>query len=159
MAKKLIARRKPTARGRSSASTEARPSCGLCGKTKNLTRTECCGEWICDDQNSYVLFSSGRNSCHRNHAGFTLCALHCTEKHRGEWQACKKCPKGLATEMYVWYGTNEYNFEKLENPPAFEPTKCSHCDDVINLGTDRYNHFSNLYICMKCAAIPPAPVI
>ncbi len=23
--------------------------CGLCGKAKKLTRTECCGQWICND--------------------------------------------------------------------------------------------------------------
>ena len=25
------------------------PRCGQCGKTKKLTRTECCDQWICDD--------------------------------------------------------------------------------------------------------------
>jgi len=24
--------------------------------------------------------------------------------------------------MYVWYGTNDYNFVVLENPPHYEPT-------------------------------------
>ena len=31
----------------------------------------------------------------------------------------------FVTEDYVLYGTNEYNFEKLSNPLAYEPTKCS----------------------------------
>jgi hypothetical protein len=31
----------------------------------------------------------------------------------------------LSPGVYLWYGTNEYNFEKLPNPPAYEPTKCS----------------------------------
>jgi hypothetical protein len=26
-----------------------KPRCGLCGKTGRLTRTPCCGNWICDD--------------------------------------------------------------------------------------------------------------
>ena len=33
------------------------PACGLCGKTKKLTKTECCGNWICDDEHKYVVFS------------------------------------------------------------------------------------------------------
>lgn len=35
-----------------------KPRCGLCGSTKKkLTVTECCGNTICDDYDSYVLFS------------------------------------------------------------------------------------------------------
>jgi len=41
--------------------------CFICGATKNLVRTECCGKWICDDEDQYVAFSYARNSCHRNH--------------------------------------------------------------------------------------------
>ena len=57
----------------------------------------------------------------------------------------------IATEMYVWYGTNEYNFEKLPNPPAFEPTKCSKCGVVIHLGTDGYTQRGDEYWCEECA--------
>ena len=42
-----------------------KPRCGLCGKTKNLTKTECCGNWICDDEHKYVMLSYARNSCYR----------------------------------------------------------------------------------------------
>ena len=42
------------------------------------------------------------------------------------------------TEMYVWYGTNQFNFEVLPNPPSYEPTKCSKCGVVIKLGTEGY---------------------
>ena len=45
------------------------PRCGLCGKMANLTKTECCGRWICDDEDKYVLFSYARYSCHRNQIG------------------------------------------------------------------------------------------
>jgi len=31
--------------------------CGLCGATNNLTKTDCCGQWICDDEDQYELFS------------------------------------------------------------------------------------------------------
>ena len=98
------------------------PRCGLCGKKSNLTRTECCGQWICDDEENYVLFSYARNSCHRNHRRFTLCAHHHGEGHPGKWQDCPKCRADFETEIFVGYGTNEYNFEKLPNPPAYEPT-------------------------------------
>jgi len=48
-------------------SAKERPHCGLCGKKRKLTRTECCGQWICDDEDQYVLFSYAQNSCYRNH--------------------------------------------------------------------------------------------
>jgi hypothetical protein len=53
--------------------------------------------------------------------------------------------------MYVWYATNEYNFEKLENPPSYEPTHCSKCGVVINLGTDGYAGSGDEYWCEACA--------
>src|SRR5512136_2648141 len=55
---------------------EGRPRCGLCGKTKKLTKTECCNQWICDDEDKYVLFSYATNSCLRNHRRYTLCGYH-----------------------------------------------------------------------------------
>jgi DNA-directed RNA polymerase subunit RPC12/RpoP len=54
--------------------------------------------------------------------------------------------------MYVWYGTNEYNFVKLPNPPSYEPTKCSKCGRVIKLGTDGYTQSAKEYWCEKCSA-------
>jgi hypothetical protein len=125
--------------------------CGLCGSTtKPLTRTPCCGNWICDDEDQYVLFSYAANSCHRNHGRYTLCSYHYNERHTGRWQDCKKCREGFETEIYVWYGTNEYNFEKLENLPAFEPTHCAECGRVIHLGTDGYSMSEGKYYCERC---------
>jgi hypothetical protein len=54
--------------------------------------------------------------------------------------------------MYVYYGTNEYNFEKLEKPPKFEPARCAKCKKVINLGYDGYSMYMGKYYCMKCSA-------
>ncbi len=124
--------------------------CGLCGKTKNLMRTDCCGNWICNDERNYVMFSFARNSCHRNHDRFTLCASHFHEGHSGDWKTCKECRKTFETEMYVWYSTNDYNFEKLENPPAYEPTHCSKCGKVIKLGIDGYTLTGEEYMCESC---------
>ena len=78
-----------------------KPRCGLCGKTKKLTKTECCGNWICDDEDEYVLFSYARNSCSRDHRRFTLCGFHCLEGHAGDWKDCPKCRTSFEIEMYV----------------------------------------------------------
>jgi len=130
-----------------------RPRCGLCGSTaKRLTRTECCDNWICDDEDEYVLFSYARNSCSRNHHRYTLCGSHFAEGHEGDWKDCTKCRDGVETEMYVWYGTNEFNFEKLPNPPDFEPTKCCECGKVISLGNEGHTRLpSGEYCCERCS--------
>ena len=128
-----------------------KPKCGLCGKTTNLTKTECCGQWICVDEDQYVPFSYARNSCYRNHRRYTLCGYHYTEGHPGDWKACSKCRDDFETEMYVYYGTNEYNFEKLENPPDYEPTRCAKCNTIINLGKDAFSMKAEKYFCIKCS--------
>ena len=125
-------------------------TCGLCGKTRKLAKTDCCAHWICDDEDQYVLFSYARNSCSRNHRRYTLCGFHHTEEHPGRWTACRECRKGFETEMYVWYGTNEYNFEKLQHPPSYQPTKCSKCDRIIRLGEDGYSTLCGKYFCEAC---------
>jgi len=126
------------------------PRCGLCGKTANLTKTECCGQWICDDEDKYVLFSYARNSCYRNHRRYTLCGFHYAEGHSGDWKNCQECKNSIETEMYVYYGTNEFNFEKLENPPSYEPTRCSKCNAVIVLGEGGYSSQGGNYYCERC---------
>ena len=96
---------------------KTKPKCGLCGSTKkSLTKTACCNNWICDDQDSYVIFSYARNSCYRNHDRYTLCSAHFHEGHTGKWQNCKKCKDSFDLPNYVDMGTNEHNFEVLENP-------------------------------------------
>ena len=150
MAKKSQRRPRRILRGERASARSKR--CGLCGKSGNLTKTECCGQWICDDEDQYVLFSYARNSCYRNHSRFTLCGAHFNEGHEGRWQDCPKCRESFETEMYVWYGTNEYNCEKLANPPAFEPTHCKTCGKVIKLGEGGYSQKGDEYTCMECTA-------
>jgi hypothetical protein len=132
-------------------SPEDKPKCGLCGKIKNLTKTECCGRWICDDEHEYVPFSYATNSCSRNHRRYTLCGFHFAEEHKGSWQDCPECRKAFETEMYVYYGTNEFNFQKLQNPPAFDPTLCSKCGTLIRLGNDESTISGKEYWCEKCS--------
>jgi hypothetical protein len=74
------------------------------------------------------------------------------ERHDGDWRDCPKCREAFETEMYVWYGTNEYNFEKLPNPPEFEPTKCSECGKVIILGEEGFSRRGDEYWCEHCTA-------
>jgi hypothetical protein len=157
MAKKTKSKAKPKRRKSPTQQVETQqagglPRCGLCGKTDNLTRTECCDNWICDDEHTYRLFSYARNSCSRNHGRYTLCSSHFNEGHPGRWQDCELCRKGVETEMYVWYGTNEYNFEKLQNPPKFKPTLCHDCGSRISLGEDGYMVSGGQYFCERCAA-------
>jgi hypothetical protein len=130
---------------------DSTPRCGLCGKTGNLTKTECCDNWICDDEDQYVLFSYARNSCYRNHERYTLCGYHYNEGHSGDWKTCRKCRKDFETEMYVYYGTNEYNFEKLPNPPKYEPTRCARCKAVIVLGEGGYSTKGDKHYCADCS--------
>ena len=135
---------------RKQLTTKEKPRCGLCGKITKLTKTECCNQWICDDEDKYILFSYARNSCYRNHHRYTLCGYHYAEGHPGDWKTCPKCMEDLETEMYVYYGTNEYNFEKLENPPEYEPTKCSKCGTVIILSEGGYSSKGDECFCEEC---------
>lgn len=151
----MTSRRKRNTRTREGGrrtSTQALPRCGLCGKGRTLTETECCGQWICDDEDQYVIFSYARNSCHRNHRRYTLCGYHHAEGHPGTWKDCKTCRADFETELYVYYGTNEYNSEKLENTPKYKPTRCSKCKAVIRLGEDGYSVCGREYWCERCSA-------
>ena len=135
----------------SAAAQTGPPRCGLCGKTTQLTKTSCCGNWICDDESNYVMFSYARNSCHRNHDRYTLCSYHYHERHAGaDWRACAKCRASFDTEDYVDMATNEYNFVKLANPPKFAPTKCAKCKAIIKRAEGGYSIKGKEFFCMKC---------
>ncbi len=92
-----------------------------------------------------------KRSCWIKHGRFTLCGGHHAEGHAGDWKTCEVCPRTWETEMYVWYGTNKYNFEKLPNPPAYEPKHCVGCGRVIVLSKDAYTHNPDgSYACVDC---------
>lgn len=130
------------------------PKCGLCGKEGNLTKTQCCNNWICDDAENYVLFSYARNSCLRNHDNYTICSYHHNNEHEGDWLTCQKCIADFDTEDYVDMATNEYNFVKLQNPPHFDPTLCSKCGAVIKRADGGYTQLGTEYTCGKCSDSP-----
>lgn len=124
--------------------------CGLCGATKKLTQTDCCKNWICDDVDQYRMFSYAKNSCSRNHDRYTLCSSHRHEGHKGNWQTCKKCLSNYDTEDYVYYGTNDFNFEKLSVVPSFPPTICADCSKVIVRSEEGYSIRGNNFYCENC---------
>ncbi|HEX9664523.1 MAG TPA: hypothetical protein VGA49_01735 [Patescibacteria group bacterium] len=96
------------------------------------------------------MFSYSRDICSRNHRRFTVCGSHHIEGHKGDWKICRKCREDFEPEMYVWYGMNEYNFERLPNPPAFEPTYCSKCLERIVLPDGGYSLLCGVYRCDNC---------
>nr|XP_018901310.1 PREDICTED: uncharacterized protein LOC109033235 [Bemisia tabaci] len=103
---------------------ERPPCCGLCSKSRNLVKTDCCNTWICDDEYKYKLGSFLRVSCIRNHRKYTICHHHWENQHPGKWQNCKICRKEFNIEHYVDYATNDYNFTKLKNPPKINVVCC-----------------------------------
>lgn len=103
--------------------------CGLCGKTKKLTKTECCGQWICDDEDEYVMFSYARNSCYRNHPRYTLCALHRAEKHEGD-EVLRGNQLPPVERKYVWLLLNLSRMnEKLQGfQHLIKTVRCERAD-------------------------------
>lgn len=128
-----------------------KPRCGLCGKGGKLYRTECCGNWICADEDKYVMFSYARNSCSRNHRRYTLCAYHRNESHPGDWKTCPRCISSFHTEIYDWYGSNEYNFDKLDELLPFTPIRCGVCLSMIFQSRESYSSLPDgTYRCEHC---------
>ncbi len=137
-------------------SSDTQPACFICGCTENLTKTECCDHWICDDESEYVPFSYKRNSCYHNHRKYTLCGHHHAEGHKGHWKNCQKCKDDFKNQMevYIDFGTNEYNYETLDKKPEVKPTYCSKCNRKIHLTQDVYVMQGGKYICEFCTDTP-----
>jgi hypothetical protein len=95
--------------------------CGLCKRTAQqsfvrsgqpLTKTDCCNNWVCDDEGLYEMTSYERNSCIRNHTRYSLCMYHHRESHKGKWQDCQVCVTNFDEANYREYTNESYNFEK-----------------------------------------------
>ena len=90
------------------------PKCGMCGhkwsRTISLCKTDCCDEWICQDEVVYELGSYKLNSCSRNHSRYSMCHNHFKERHSGRWQDCRGChyePKSKEQKEWISF-TNKY---------------------------------------------------
>jgi hypothetical protein len=133
--------------------------CGLCGKQGPVVQTECCGHFLCEPpENEYDTKLPILDNCSRNHDKYTLCGLH--KEHSGEncnWRDCSKCKtKFPKVEMYVGYGTKNYNFDcENWNAPKFEVTHCAECGILIHLNTTMHIVRQNqTVICHKHQEIP-----
>ena len=73
------------------------------------------------------------------------------EGHEGLWHTCTHCRDAFKPELFVWYGTNEYNFEKLPNPPVFEPIHCDGCGPVVSLVMGGYSEGPEGLLCSVCS--------
>ncbi len=62
------------------------------------------------------------------------------EEHSGDWRECQRCRKEIQAEMYVFYGTSEYNFVKLENPPGYKPNALHEVRQGHSPGRGRVHH-------------------
>ena len=96
-----------------------KPRAASCSKTGKLRKTQCCGNWVCDDHDKYVPFSYAQKQLQPGimttipSAGIiTMKGMEATGK------TARNAATYFETEMYVWYGTNDYNFEKLETRPS-----------------------------------------
>ncbi len=84
--------------------------CGICGSTKNLEKTECCGEWVCMDN---AVAANGKTSkCHPFHRRYTICSYHHDLGHDGDWNDCQMCKDSFPKPVYVEMSENDYNFRR-----------------------------------------------
>ncbi|KAG4026802.1 hypothetical protein MFRU_036g00350 [Monilinia fructicola] len=133
--------------------------CGLCGKTDNLTRTECCDRAICDDEGSYQMFSYSGVCCSRNHRRYTLCGYHHGEGHQEkDWKKCEKCVGGdlLNLTTAITQGTSSFNFkdDQWKDAPELKPVKCGNCNKIISTATEPYTGWGGSLRCMNCGIRP-----
>jgi len=140
-----------------------KPKCGICGKTTKLKKTECCGQWICNDWNPGSTLALATNSCSHNHTRLTLCGHHYAFKHPGDVNTCLLCKNAFEEELYAYLKTNEYNFNvngksankklpvlSLQTNSDEAIGKCTQCNKVINLVDDSYTIKGNDYFCVDC---------
>ncbi len=130
-------------------------TCGICGSKGPLTKTSCCDELICDDIKNDQGVPVEQSECRRNHEKYTLCHHHYRNEHEGDWKECKECRDSFDTEMYVYYGTNEYNVEVLDDPPDYAPTECAECGTVVDRSRDAHQMTQDGILCADCCEIDP----
>lgn len=115
--------------------------CGLCKNNDNLTITECCRNFICNE------FDDG---CLKEHLNETVCGMHYINKHEGKWQECIKCQNNLGNELFNFHGINGSNFERLSEHLPFEKTRCCKCTRRIFLALEDYHRENKIFTCINC---------
>ena len=60
-------------------------------RAQKLTKTACCGNWICDDEGNYVIFSTLETVVPETIDDLLPVPHHHEEKHKGDWTTCKEC--------------------------------------------------------------------
>ena len=132
--------------------------CGICGSKSNLERTPCCGNWICNNEEEYVMFSYSRQYCNRSHRRYTMCGYHHNEGHDGDdWRTCEECKTGMMDDgARSWYSTNGYNF----TPGFFSAypkgsmitAECGQCKGRMATGFEGHSYNPGVgTVCMRCA--------
>lgn len=87
-------------------------ACGICGETRKLKKSDCCDNWICNDEPKY------KDSCSRAHRRESICGYHHSESHSGKWQDCEECKEEGVEDNYP---IKESYYEK---PPPKVSKKC-----------------------------------
>lgn len=112
--------------------------CAICAGQKNLERADCCGNWICNNEKDYQLYSYSRHFCSRSHRMYTCCGSHHAEGHKGDWRSCEPCTDRLGGARY--YATNVYNVTPaLESPrgSTMVTAACTRCGVRVAYGIER----------------------
>ena len=89
----------------------------------------------------------------------TFCLTHYYSKHKGKWQECKQCKDEYSIENYVYFATNDFNFEKLPNAPKIT-IRCVNCEFESNTMEDFAFETSEGFYCTKskCQKKATAPL-
>ncbi len=116
--------------------TKSKVKCELCDEEENLILTDCCKNWVCNDEDQLATFSISINQCYQNHFKNTLCGFHYREGHKEpNWKTCQQCKDYFSPEEYCYFSTNSNNFDI---------TRCTAAAEAPHIV-----HKTKLY-CMKC---------
>lgn len=113
--------------------------CGICGEKEQLTRTQCCGNKVCWGE------------CKGLHKRYTMCGIHCTKGHTGDWRQCELCKKCEIGERDTnnrmtrrWHGLNGYCFtpmlERDIEKGSMITGDCWKCKKRVLAGVQHYGY-------------------
>ncbi|GBF92203.1 hypothetical protein Rsub_05285 [Raphidocelis subcapitata] len=140
-------------------SAEEAPQCPLCLKSNGevaMTRTQCCGNALCDTSGEYVLMSYSRDFCERSHDRYTLCGYHGEEREcdkSKDWRECPRCLSFGQLPDRLWRGLNAYNFCPLKSTDVPRHSRCDRCDGCQRLymsGVEGSAFSGGRSLCPRC---------